>query len=169
MISLRYRPDSETLHDLIFPWMTRCGLVSDEQSKQEEGEPNCSKCSGAPLLDRILYYEVGFGVTVRCITREFVDEDRGRTNKLSDYEDFYRPYAYQIEIFYYYRLHREVRILAFFDNDDSMEEFVGRTVTALHKEIVDRQNKYEGKREEYRRALIEKRETKKGGRKKETA
>ena len=162
MISLRYRPDSETLHDLIFPWMTRCGLVSDEQSKQEEGEPNCAKCAGAPALDRILYYEAGFGATVRCVARDLVDEARSQTNKLSDYEDLYSPYAYQIEVFYFHRLHREVHIVAFFDNDDSMEEFVSRTVSALHKEIVDREKKYEGKREEYRNRLIEKAKVLKG-------
>jgi hypothetical protein len=143
---IRYRPNSETLHEALFPWLTRCGLVTNEESKTEEGVPNCSKCNLASPIDFSLYFENGFGATVACYNRQLIDDVRKKSDQ---YEALYWPYGYKIEIFYPMRTFDNVTILARFDTDENMFSFVELTVSLLAVDLDNRLKAYGEYKKEY--------------------
>ena len=155
---LRYRPNSETLHELIFPWLTKCGHVADEQSSTEEGKPTCARCAQIPGYDFVYNFDFGFGATVRCFNKDLIDKVRSDPRNLSEYENRYWPYGYKIEIYYPLKSHNEVIIVASFDHDGYMNAFVESTVKFLAAEFEIKNLYYDKLSEEYYRLLFDRNE-----------
>lgn len=152
MTTLRYRPNSETLHELIFPWLTKCGHVADDESSTEDGEATCARCAQVPGYDFVFNFDTGFGATVRCFNKDLIDGVRADPN-IDEYSNIYWPYGYKIEIYYPFKTHNEVIIVASFDNDAYMTAFVGNTVKFLAAEYVVKNRQYDALRGEHFRLL----------------
>ena len=139
--SLRYRPDSNKFHELLFPWMTRCGLVviDGDGASEVMREPNCSKCKSVHQVDFSVNFENGFGAIITCFNRELIDGVRKGANK---YVFLSFPYGYKIEIFYPLRVQDNVTIISHFDSDDDVLKFIEKTVVALSNDFSDRRKRY---------------------------
>jgi hypothetical protein len=67
------KAESHTRHTLLFPWMTVCGLVTDEQAVETDATCNCGRCAKGKEWDMVLSYSNGFGALVEKVAREASD------------------------------------------------------------------------------------------------